>query len=305
MRARSNSEHDDAALQLGTMLEHLAKAYLASLHPTLVMDSKGFDFSSLLRLAGHGQRVKPGHVLKTVQLMEALIRIGSMQAAGNEGAGRTFASRFDLVAQARNGVAHAGDDGGRADEVAQLAVQGAHEILSLMGRTLGDLFGDYTVPAEALRDEHATKVQQQVTLLVARARQAFAERYVTTAEAPRVSQLDAMDRQTAVELADDPSRIPVICPVCNRTGILSGSADLDWPQVELEQDGEPLPFVSIGPPRAVLFADAYRCPVCGLRLMGLEQLVEAGLEPEVELPSEEVARLEYQYYGLEDADTDL
>ncbi len=44
--------------------------------------------------------------------------------------------------QARNGVAHVGDDGGRADEVAQLAVQGAAEILGMMGRSLGELFGD-------------------------------------------------------------------------------------------------------------------------------------------------------------------
>ncbi len=92
-----------------------------------------------------------------------LERIGTIQAAGNRGAGSSFAKRFDLVLQARNGVAHIGDDGGLADEVAQLAVRGANEILQMMGRSIAELFGDYTDAAKSLLSEHSTKVQQLVT----------------------------------------------------------------------------------------------------------------------------------------------
>ena len=113
MRARSagDGEHDDAALQLGTMLEHLAKAYLASLHPTLILEDR-FDLFSTLQQVGLGHRGKPGHVLKTVGIYEALTRIGIIQSPSTPGAGKAFAARFERVLQARNGVAHAGQDGG-------------------------------------------------------------------------------------------------------------------------------------------------------------------------------------------------
>ncbi|MCW2675665.1 MAG: hypothetical protein JWR70_705 [Modestobacter sp.] len=74
------------------MLEHLAKAYLVGFHPTLVLE-KNFDFPTLLRLAGQGQRVKPGHILKTIGLRVALERIGEMEAGGTPGAGKKGPSR--------------------------------------------------------------------------------------------------------------------------------------------------------------------------------------------------------------------
>src|SRR4051812_22507216 len=70
-RARAHDDHQDAALQFGVMLEHLAKAHLVAIHPTLLLE-RNFDFATLLRLAGQGQRVKPGHVLKTIGLRVAL-----------------------------------------------------------------------------------------------------------------------------------------------------------------------------------------------------------------------------------------
>jgi hypothetical protein len=296
MRARATElEHDDAALQLGTMLEHLAKAYLASLHPTLLIDSKQFDFSSLLRLASQGQRVKPGHVLKTVGMRDALVRIGSIQAPSHGSAGADFAKRFDPLLQARNGVAHIGHDGGRADEVAQLAVQGAQAILAMMGRPLEELFGDYTAAAEALLSEHGTKVHQLVTLKVASAKRSFDERYADLDPQQRASELEARDRMTTISLAEEHDRLATTCPACQRTGILSGSAELDWETVEIEVDGVIQPFVGIGEARAVLFADAYRCPVCGLRLQGREQLVEARLQIEVSLGPAFVETLEAIY----------
>ncbi|NIH69925.1 hypothetical protein [Modestobacter marinus] len=297
LRARAGSEHDDASLQLGIMLEHLAKAYLASLHPTLVMDSK-FDFSSLLRLAGQGQRVKPGHVLKTVGMWEALVRIGTIQATGNDGAGKTFANRFTLVFQARNGVAHIGDDGGLADEVAQLAVQGADEILVLMGRSLSELFGDFTSVAEGLRDQHGTKVQQRVALLVARAKQVFKERYGDLPAEQRATELAATDKVAAVGIEDEHDRAATPCPACERVGILSGSADLDWNAEEtVTEEGHS--FFTIGHPRAVLFPTAFRCPSCGLRLQGGEELAAVALDANLELGPAQLESLEAHYAHLD------
>ena len=269
LRARSDEEHDDACLQLGIMLEHLAKAYLAQLHPTLLIEDR-FDFSSLVRLAGLGDRLGPGATLKTVGLQGALQRIGMLQAPGNRKNGEPFDSRRLLpVLHARNGVAHVGEDGGAADEVAQLAISGAQEILQLMGRALGDLFGEYTEAAEALLDEHASAVRQLVTLLLVRARTAFQKRFAGTNQA----QVSAIDRHTRATAEGDDTQYAVECPACHRLGLLVGSLDLVVHSETPEQAADP----SAPPATVVLVVESFRCPACGLRLHGGEQLAEAQL----------------------------
>ncbi len=71
-------------------------------------------------------------------------------------------------------------------------------------------------------------------------------------------------------------RVALGCPACERIGLLGGS-----PYLELEpgarfvdEDGKEKVVVAI---KVQLSADAFRCPVCGLRLHGQEQLQEAGL----------------------------
>jgi hypothetical protein len=276
LQARNADEHDDASLQLGIMLEHLAKAYLADLHPTLLVDDR-FDFLSLVRLAGQGQRVSPGHTLKTVGLQGALQRIGTLQASGAEGQGKTFAKRFDSVMQARNGVAHVGDHGGLADEVAQLAVRGAQEILDLMGRPLIELFGDFTAAAEVLLSEHATAVQQLVALRLAQARASFADRFSNADE----GRLDAIDAVTTSSSETDDTQHPQRCPACQRVGVLSGTRDIDAD--ETTHDDDDGMFARPAAIILVLVVSTFRCPVCGLRVRGPEELSEADLPLRVAL----------------------
>jgi hypothetical protein len=120
---------------------------------------KNFDFLTLLRLAG---------------------------------AGKKYADRFELVLQARDGVAHVGTHGGAADEVTELLVCGATEILLPMNRSLEESIADWTMPARALLDEHATKVHRVVQLRLSRMRDAFAQRFtgLTVMNAARSWALD-------------------------------------------------------------------------------------------------------------------
>lgn len=277
-RARANDDHHDAALQFGVMLEHLAKAYLVGFHPTLVLE-RNFDFSALLRLVGQGQRVKPGHVLKTIGLRVALERFGEMEAGGAPGTGKKHADRFEPVLQARDGVAHIGAYGGAADEVAELAVRGASEILRALDRTLEDFFGDWAAPARALLDEHATKVHQLVQLRLSLARDAFTQRFTGLDDQDRSLQLAALDVRPAT-VADD-TKLAVACPACAQHGILTGIDDIDFEADWDVEDGDS--FISGVTATVVLNASAFSCPVCGLRLHGIEQLSEAGFDAVVEL----------------------
>ena len=276
MRARAAEEHDDAALQLGIMLEHLAKAYLADLHPTLLIEAR-VDLLSLLRLAGQGQRIKAGHVLKTVGMAGALERIGTIQAGGTPGAGASFARRFDVVLHARNGVAHVGDDGGASDDVAQLAVRGAAEVLQMMGRSLGELFLNYTGAAEALLDEHGTKLQRLVTLRVAQAEHHYRQQWSDLTEEQRGIDLAVIDRMTTLGQEDDDGQLAVRCPACKRLGVLKGSPYLELEPDESRVDETGQLWVSSIAITVLLSVDSFRCPVCGLRLQGREQVEEAGL----------------------------
>ncbi|MGY1829299.1 hypothetical protein ACI8AA_02595 [Geodermatophilus sp. SYSU D01180] len=265
-RARAAGEHDDASLQFGTMLEHLAKSYLASVHPTLLVESR-LDFLSLVRLTGQGPQLKPGHVLRTVGLQGALERIGTLVSSGNEAAGRAYAKRFDLVTQARNGVAHVGDDGGAADEVAQLAVRGATDIAEKMSRGVYSVFGEYTAAAEALLDEHATVVHQTVALRLIRAMGAFKERFAGLSANDHQTELQAINRLTTLSHIGSDDHRPIECPACNQTGVLSGEADIDY---EADETGAGTSAT------VVLKALSFRCPVCRLTLQGVEELSEGG-----------------------------
>jgi len=286
-RARANDDNGDAALQFGVMLEHLAKAYLVGLHPTLVLE-RNFDFPTLLRLAGQGQRVRPGHVLKTIGLRGALERFGEMEAAGAPGAGKKYADRFELLMQARDGVAHVGDPGAAADTVAELAVRGAVEILGKINRTQGMFFDDWSAPARALLDEHATKVHQLVQLRLSLARDAFTQRFSGLDEQHRDAQLTTLDVRPAT-VADD-TKLAITCPACTQHGVLTGTHDIDFEPDWDDEGGESFligVFATV-----VLNADAFTCPVCGLRLHGTEQLTEAGLTTTVELREATVEDLE-------------
>ena len=277
-RARANNDEDDAALQFGVMLEHLAKAYLVGLHPTLLLE-RNFDFSTLLRLAGQGQRVKPGHVLKTIGLRGALERLGEMEAAGASGAGKKYADRFDLLLQARDGVAHVGAPGAAADTVAELAGRGAVEVLDKINRTHDMFFGDWSAPARALLDEHATKVHQLVQLRLSWARDAFTQRFSGLDEQDRDAQLTTLDVRPATVVDD--TKLAIGCPACSQHGVLTGTDDIDFePDWDVE-DGDS--FISGVTATVILRADAFSCPVCGLRLNGVEQLTEARLDTVVEL----------------------
>lgn len=217
-------------------------------------------------------------------LQGALERIGTIQAGGAGGAGVIFARRFDAVMQARNGVAHIGDQGGGADEVAQLAVRGADEILSMMGEDLHEVFGDYTDAAVSLLDEASTAVEQVITLRLGHARQVFATRVSDFTEAEREEELAALDRLTMLQAEEDDRKVALGCPACERIGFLTGSPYLEMQPGEhfVDADGSDKVLVAI---RIRLSADGFRCPVCSLRLHGPEQLRE------VPLPTQALVRI--------------
>lgn len=72
--SRGDDSNDFAVHHAGVALEHLLKAYLASLHPALVAEMT--DWDSLLHATGHGERARvPSTRTKTIGLKAAFDRV--------------------------------------------------------------------------------------------------------------------------------------------------------------------------------------------------------------------------------------
>ena len=272
LRARHSEENDIAALHFGLMLEHLAKAVLVHVHPTLLVEDR-VDFPTLVRLAGQGQRVPPGHMLRTVSGRGALERVGMLHGDGRIRAGREFAAEFDPVLEARNGVAHIGDPGSEPDRIAQLAMCGLKVLLDYLSQSFEGFLGDYAEAGRALLDALATETRRRVQLRIARAREVWASEYESLAPEYFDEALALIDVLSQVD--EDAGRLAETCPVCEQTGLLQGSVERSV-DVEGELiDGEP--YTEIVKAEVELFAHSFHCPFCTLRLTGHLELQEAGL----------------------------
>jgi len=276
LRARSDQEHDYAALHLGIMIEHLAKAYLVSFNPALLAEEKA-DFLTMVRLCGHGARVKVGLPPRTVGLEVALARVGQLNE--NVGDVRGLPELLRPVAQARNGVAHVGDPGGDADAIAQLAMRGAKVLLSLLQQDMDAFFGDWDEAAESLLDERASAVHQRVESKKARARERFETRWAAVPVERRHEQFELILTQEYIDEDDD--RQPYRCPACAQTGTLIGQSNFNF-DVDAEfVDGEQQVISEVS--EICLTPETFECPFCGLSLSGREELVDAELPERVKV----------------------
>src|SRR4051794_32538761 len=88
-------------LHAATALEQLAKAFLASMHGTLIAAN---DFDSLLHAAGHSSHArKPRSRMRTITGQDALDRAGRLIPALEN-----LKPSLQLLLYVRNGVVHAG-----------------------------------------------------------------------------------------------------------------------------------------------------------------------------------------------------
>ncbi|WP_336031686.1 hypothetical protein [Geodermatophilus sp. FMUSA9-8] len=274
LRARHDGDHDDAAFHLGTMVEHLLKAVLVNLNPVLIHD-KNPDFNSMLKLAGQGHRAKSDHSLRTVGFEEAMARVAQiLHPIG--GAGQTWLKVYKPIAAARNDAAHLGGSPDDPENIAELAVACARDLVAEIGRDLDDLFASYGDTARSLIEANTTKLERELQSRVDTARTAFLARYGTVPTPESEALLSLADIQAAV-LGDD-KRSPVLCPACGRTAVLSGFPYLDYPAA-----------VDVGPHTSetdlhlLLSAERLDCPACHLHFDSAYEMFTAGVSPVADL----------------------
>jgi hypothetical protein len=137
-------ERDMAVLHCGISVEHLLKAFLASKHPSLLVDAR--DFSALLHAAGEGAHAAVGeHLAKSIGALECFKRVALLTALP------MTERQAEPIFSARNGVAHLGlHQADRTDETVVLSVRLNGAILTALGADPLEYWSPY---AFRVRDE--------------------------------------------------------------------------------------------------------------------------------------------------------
>jgi hypothetical protein len=253
---------DFAIHHVGVAIEHLLKAYLATLHPALVVD--GRDFDSLLHATGYGDRAsKPLSGIKSIMGAEAFKRCRLLLKTDM----RISEDGYQPLLDARNGVSHIGyHDHDKARENLIIAFRVAEPLLKKLGAAAPTsskrggpaygFWGTFDTLRINLLDEHASEVKVRYEMKIANARR--------TLKGLRLDR-EIMTRIAAQHRNDDDW--PVDCPVCGYAGTLSGDIG-----IEGTEDGSRV---------VVMFPRWFGCNVCDLDL-GADEFGFAGLPYEVQ-----------------------
>ena len=137
-------EGDMAVLHCGISVEHLLKAFLASKHPSLLVDAR--DFSALLHAAGEGAHAAVGeHLAKSIGALECFKRVALLAALP------ITERQAEPIFSARNGVAHLGlHQADKTGETVVLSVRLNSAILAALGADPLEYWSPY---AFRMRDE--------------------------------------------------------------------------------------------------------------------------------------------------------
>jgi hypothetical protein len=289
-------------LDAGTSLEHLAKAYLASIHPSLIIDGRYFD--ALLHACGRPDLARtPATTIRTITVTEAVqrcIRLLPRQLQGVE-----QERHLGPLIEARNSVAHIG----RAAEAAVATQVFVPYLgtLTALGEALDisptSLWGDHASYVAMQLSDSATKTQRAVTSRVAGSRVTFRERYGRLPPGQRDLLLTTIvtsypRASSGVEKYD---QALLTCPACSTDVMVEGGHTVNWEADYDTEGGES--YVDHVFPVVTFLPMRLECRACGLKLSGQEELHAAGLDP-VELDDVDEQDLIEELYDVDASRTD-
>ncbi len=266
-----------AALAAGTAVEHLAKAVIVSVEPTLLADK--VDRDTLLWLSGKGNRAETRATrIRTVGALNAV----KLVAALHKGAS-VPSILAEAALEARNAAAHVGlvdrDElhgavGGMCSTV--------DVFLNLMGSDRGPFWGDYLGVADTLIEADRAAVEQIVAAKFASAHARLAR--LTDALPADYTALVLATMAQKPLIADHEEERP--CPACGQRAWLA--CDVEEGDVEFDHDED---SVSAWVSRTA-YPLWFECSVCGLTLDERE-LQHLGLGVPIELDDRDLDPAEY------------
>ncbi|WP_202468935.1 hypothetical protein [Streptomyces sp. SID2888] len=212
--------YDFAVHHAGIAAEHLLKAYLATLHPALIVEAR--DFDSLLHATGHGTHASvPVSRAKTIGLVEAHARVHKILRKQIPIDQRALAP----VANARNGVAHSGlHDVAEVQTVFTTCLRLIDPLLTELKIDPHSYWGSYLPLHDKLIEERVREARIRLEGKLAQARVVFEQRYGHLASKDREIVLATVTQHSNTYM-DHSEHKP--CPACGSNGWLMGTTHID------------------------------------------------------------------------------
>lgn len=290
------------AMDAGVAVEHMAKAALAAINPTLIANSSA-DFHTMLQLSGLGSRTgRSAYEIKTISAHEACERCTEIfpdfhykanvhrpkSAKAGDRQPRSDQSLFD----ARNAAAHlAWATSAEVREAARIMVKLVEPLIRALELDREDFWGKEESTATTLLHEKESQILGDLELKKAAARNGIEI---------KLKGLNDSEREVVLKLRtipdsrfDDHEAEQGECPVCGRTGLVS---------CEIEDTGRPT-FCGSHAPDGEYLAEGgtvdqvalgvlFNCWACGLEL-DYDEMAAAGMETTYERDPREFGRWEF------------
>ncbi|WP_329529701.1 hypothetical protein OG568_48280 (plasmid) [Streptomyces sp. NBC_01450] len=264
--SQGTESFDFAVHHAGIAAEHLLKAYLATLHPALIVEAR--DFDSLLHATGHGTHASaPASQAKTIGLVEAHSRVHKILRKQIP----IDRKALEPVANARNGVAHSGvHDVSEVQTVFTTCLRLIDPLLTELQIAPESYWGSYTSLHDRLIEERVKAARIQLERKLAKARAVFEQRYGHLAPKERQVVLATITQQPPGYMEYDEERP---CPACGSRGWLVGDTHLD-------ETNEPV---------VVFTPYIFACSACGIDVENEEfwELGDLGDEVILDVPPED------------------
>ncbi|MFJ5050453.1 hypothetical protein [Streptomyces sp. NPDC088719] len=259
--SEGTESHDLAVHHAGRAAEHLLKAYLASLHPALIVEAK--DFDSMLHATGHTALASfPLSRARTIGLVEAHSRVEKV-LRGTLPIGK---KALEPVASARNGVAHIGiHDVAEVQTVFTTCLRLIDPLLTELKVDPDAYWGSYQSLHDRLIEERVRAARIQLESRLAKSRVVFAQRYGHLRQADREVVLATITQHARAYMEHNVQRT---CPACESDGWLIGDTYLD---------------AAKNPPVVVFTPHIFTCSACDLEVEHEEFWELGDLSDEVEL----------------------
>jgi hypothetical protein len=206
--------YDFAVHHAGVATEHLLKAYLAGIHPALIVDGRHFD--SLLHATGLGSHAGPLTKVKTIGLAEAHERVIKLLPRKIP----IDKKALEPLADARNGVAHSAiHDSSQAEAVFTVCLRLVDPVLEELKVDPKGYWGPYLVLHDKLVDEQVRQERVAAEALLVRARSVFEQRFGHMSRKEREVVLAAITSQPMITMSKE---VPRECPACGSQGWVAG-----------------------------------------------------------------------------------
>lgn len=210
--------YDFAVHHAGVATEHLLKAYLAGIHPALIVDGRHFD--SLLHATGLASHAGPLTKVKTIGLVDAHERVVKLLPRKIP----IDKKALEPLADARNGVAHSAiHDSSQAEAVFTVCLRLVDPVLEELKVDPKSYWGPYLVLHDKLVDEQVRQERVAAEALLVKARSVFEQRFGHMSRKERDVVLAATTSQPLITMSKE---VPTECPACGSQGWVAGEVNV-------------------------------------------------------------------------------